>query len=133
MDELKYLDMDGINDIEIPEGLEERLSMKIDQWAESEGGQPRRAKRISLMRTISVAAGFILLIGIGMMLHGVDDKAHKDTFDNPEIACREAEKALELLAYNLGKGMEHLEKAKEMSVRTNNLINTTLEKIGNNE
>ena len=133
MERLRHLNLKKTGETEIPKGLEERLSMKIDQWAESEGGQPRRAKRISLMRTISVAAGFILLIGIGMMLHGVDDKAHKDTFDNPEIACREAEKALELLAYNLGKGMEHLEKAKEMSVRTNNLINTTLEKIGNNE
>lgn len=33
---MKYLDLERTVEVHIPEGLEERLSMKIDQWAKDE-------------------------------------------------------------------------------------------------
>ena len=138
MDELKHLNTEGLNDIEIPDGLEARLSMKIDQWAESETSKqvsehPLRKKRFSMFRTVSIAASIALLFGIGLMLHSQGNQAHKDTYDNPEQARQEAEKALNLLAYNLSKGMEQLEKVKEISATTNSTISKTLKTLENHE
>lgn len=143
MDELKYLHTEGLKDIEIPDGLEDRLSMMIDQLEENEEcaakatvalpAKPARKVRLRIIQAVSVAACIALIFGTATILNSKDDPAHKDTFDNPETACIEAEKALNLLAYNLGEGMKHLEKSKEISVRTNNVINRTIEKLGNNE
>ena len=140
MDELKHLNTEGLNDIEIPDGLEDRLSMKIDQWAESEGEtrkqaseHPLRKKRFSMFRITSIAASIALLFGIALMLHGQNDHAHKDTYDNPEQARQEAEKVLNLLAYNLSKGMEQLEKVKEISADTNSTISKTFKTLENHE
>lgn len=140
MDELKHLNTEGLNDIEIPDGLEDRLSRKIDQWAKSEGEtskqvseHPLRKKRFSMFRTVSIAASIALLFGIGLMLHSQSDHAHKDTYDDPEQARQEAEKALNLLAYNLSKGMEQLEKVKEISATTNSTISKTLKTLENHE
>lgn len=36
MEELKYLNLKRTGEAEVPEGLEERLSMNIDLWAEEE-------------------------------------------------------------------------------------------------
>ena len=44
-----------------------------------------------------------------------------------------AEKALNLLAYNLSKGMEQLEKVKEISATTNSTISKTLKTLENHE
>lgn len=138
MDELKHLNTEGLNDIEIPDGLEARLSMKIDQWAESERkvakpAPQQRKKRISLLRTASIAASIALLLGIGITLSNHDNKVQRDTFDNPEQARQEAEKALNLLVYNLGKGMEQLNKVKEISGSTNSTINNSLKLLENHE
>ena len=143
MDELKYLHTEGLKDIEIPDGLEDRLSMMIDQLEENEEcaakatvalpAKPARKVRLRIIQAVSVAACIALIFGTATILNSKDDPAHKDTFDNPETACIEAEKALSLLAYNLGEGVKHLEMSKEISVRTNNTINRTIEKLGNNE
>jgi hypothetical protein len=140
MDEMKHLNTEGLNDIEIPYGLEARLSRKIDQWAKSEGETRKqvsehslRKKRFSMFRSVSIAASIALLFGIGLMLHSQSDHAHKDTYDDPEQARQEAEKALNLLAYNLSKGMEQLEKVKEISADTNSTISKTLKTLENHE
>ena len=114
--------------------------MKIDQWAESEGETRKqvsehtlRKKRFSMFRIASIAASIALLFGIGLMLHSQGNLAHKDTYDDPEQARQEAEKALNLLAYNLSKGMEQLEKVKEISATTNSTISKTFKTLENHE
>jgi len=143
MDELKHLHTEGLKDIEIPDGLEDRLSMMIDQLEENEEcvakvtvtlpAKSAKKVRLRIIQAVSVAACIALIFGTVTILNSKDDTAHKDTFDNPETACKEAEKALSILAYNLGEGMKHLERSKEISMRTNNVINRTIEKLGNNE
>ena len=143
MDELKHLHTEGLKDIEIPDGLEDRLSMMIDQLEENEEcvakvtvtlpAKSAKKVRLRIIQAVSVAACIALIFGTVTILNSKDDTAHKDTFDNPETACKEADKALSILAYNLGEGMKHLERSKEISMRTNNVINRTIEKLGNNE
>ena len=115
MDELN---LKTLEQIPIPEGLEERLSAKIDEW-EREEKKPRR--RISVLRYVAAAACFALVFGVGYHLMNQEENtnlAEQDTYQDPVKAQQEAERALNMLAMNLNKGMGHLEKAKALSDKT---------------
>ena len=115
MDELN---LKTLEQIPIPEGLEERLSAKIDEW-EREEKKPRR--RISVLRYVAAAACFALVFGVGYHLMNKNENtnlAEQDTYQDPVKAQQEAERALNMLAMNLNKGMGHLEKAKAQSDKT---------------
>lgn len=142
MEELKYLNLKRTGEAEVPEGLEERLSMKIDLWAEEEKASSALGANTTVpsviflarfrpYRNIAVAACISLIIGIGSVigLLGKRNNAHKDTFDNPELARIEAEKALYLLAYNMEKGTKHLKQAKDIAVHTETSLNNTLKHL----
>lgn len=143
MEELKYLNLKRTGEAEVPEGLEERLSMKIDLWAEEEKrvNSALESKavvptasflaRFRPYRNIAVAACISLIIGIGSVISllGKGNNAHKDTFDNPELARIEAEKALYLLAYNMEKGTRHLKQAKDIAAHTETSLNNTLKQL----
>ena len=128
MDELDYK---ALEQIPIPEGLEERLSAKIDEWEKEEKLQ--KAKRRSLfpkaMRYTAAAASVVLIVGVGIHLLSQDkymNLAEQDTYQDPMLAKQEAERALTLLAVNLNKGMGHLEKAKALSDKTEKTLNEQL-------
>ena len=115
MDELN---LKTLEQIPIPEGLEERLLAKIDEW-EREEKKPRR--RISVLRYVAAAACFALVFGVGYHLMNKNENtnlAEQDTYQDPVKAQQEAERALNMLAMNLNKGMGHLEKAKALSDKT---------------
>ena len=119
MDELN---LKTLEQIPIPEGLEERLSAKIDEW-EREEKKPRR--RISVLRYVAAAACFALVFGVGYHLMNKNENtnlAEQDTYQDPVKAQQEAERALNMLAMNLNKGMGHLEKAKALSDKTERSI-----------
>ena len=118
MDEL---DNKALEQIPIPEGLEERLSAKIDQWELEEQKAQRRRLFPKALRYIAAAASVALVIGVGYnLLNQERDRilAEQDTYQDPIKAQQEAERALTLLAVNLNKGMGHLEKAKALSDKT---------------
>lgn len=143
MDEVKYLNIKSIEQVEIPEGLEERLSLKIDQWAEMEkeaqrksSAEPKPLKRgiltwTKFYKSVTIVACISAIIGIGSIigLHTSRNKAQIDSFNNPELAQAEAYKALWLLASNLEKGMTNYEKGKEITTKTQDIIDKTLNDI----
>ena len=121
-------ELEGVLELEripIPEGLEERLSAKIDEWEKIGESEERRVKseesvpsphanRFMLKRrkAFLLAASFILVCGIGLYFAlAPTNKGTIDTYDDPQLACQEAERALNLLAANLNKGLEHYEQA----------------------
>ena len=127
--------MDGLNwkeleQIPIPEGLEERLEAKIDEWERAE--EQTKAKRLMFpkaMRYGAIAACVALVFGVGYHLLNQDkytNLAEQDTYQDPLLAQQEAERALTLLAVNLNKGMGHLEKAKALSDETEERFNEQL-------
>ena len=128
MDELDYK---ALEQIPIPEGLEARLSAKIDEW-EQEEKQQKAQHRVLLpkaLRYTAIAASFALVFGVGYHLLSEDsimNLAEQDTYQDPALAQQEAERALNLLAYNLNKGMGHLEKAKSLSDKTEKTLNKQL-------
>lgn len=126
MDELN---LKTLEQIPIPEGLEERLSAKIDEWeAQQPLPQPLPREGSSksfplgrLVRYVAAAACFALVIGVGYHLMNQEENtnlAEQDTYQDPVKAQQEAERALNMLAMNLNKGMGHLEKAKALSDKT---------------
>lgn len=128
MDELN---LKTLEQIPIPEGLEERLSAKIDEWEKEEKQQ--KAKRRSLfpkpLRYAAAVASIVLVVGMGIHLLSQDkytELAEQDTYQDPMQAKKEAERALNLLAMNLNKGMGHLEKAKALSDKTEETLNEQL-------
>ena len=117
--------------IPIPEGLEERLSAKIDEWELEERLQKTQRRRLlpSTLRYTAVAASAALVLGIGYHYLRQDEPvnlAEQDTYQDPLLAQQEAERALNLLAANLNKGMGHLEKAKVLSDKAENTLNKQL-------
>ena len=128
MDALNY---EALERIPIPEGLEERLSAKIDEWEQEETKQKAQRRRLlpSALRYTAVAASVALVLGVGLHLMRQDKEvglAEQDTYQDPVLAQQEAERALNLLAYNLNKGMGHLEKAKALSDKTEKSLNKQL-------
>jgi hypothetical protein len=128
--------MDELNDkaleqIPIPEGLEERLSAKIDEWEQEERNQKAQHRRLlpSVLRYTAFAASVALAFGVGYHFLRQDEPinlAEQDTYQDPVKAQQEAERALNLLAANLNKGMGHLEKAKALSDKAEKTLNKQL-------
>lgn len=123
--------MKTLEQIPIPEGLEERLLAKIDEWEQEETKQKAQRRRLlpSTLCYMAVAASVALVLGVGLHLMRQDEVtnlAEQDTYQDPMLAQQEAERALNLLAYNLNKGMGHLEKAKALSDKTEKSLNKQL-------
>ena len=128
MDELN---LKTLEQIPIPEGLEERLSAKIDEWEKEEKQQEAKHRSLfpKALRYTAAAASVVLVVGVGIHLLSQDkymDLAEQDTYQDPMQARMEAERALNLLAMNLNKGMGHLEKAKALSDKTEQTLNEQL-------
>jgi len=98
--------------IPIPEGLEERLEAKIDEWDEASRTVAIRPKH-NAKKYFALAASFLLVCGIGLYfaLAPTTNKGTTDTYSDPQLACREAERALNLLSANLNKGLTQYEQA----------------------
>ena len=128
MDELNYNELEQIP---IPEGLEERLSARIDEWEKKEL-QQQSARRFQLpraMRYTAIAASFALVFCVGIHYLQQEEPvnlAEQDTYKDPVKAQQEAERALNLLAANLNKGMGRLEKAKALSDKAEKTLNEQL-------
>jgi len=124
MDELN---LKTLEQIPIPDGLEERLSKKIDEW-EAKPTTPSIPPRGEASNTPPrgrwrgvAAACFALVFGVGYHLMNQEENtnlAEQDTYQDPVKAQQEAERALNMLAMNLNKGMGHLERAKALSDKT---------------
>ena len=128
MDELN---LKALEQIPIPEGLEERLSAKIDEWEKEEKQQKAKHRPLfpKPLRYTAAAASVVLVVGIGIQLLNQEkyqNLAEQDTYQDPMQAKMEAERALNLLAMNLNKGMGHLEKAKALSDKTEQTLNDQL-------
>ena len=130
MDELN---LKTLEQIPIPEGLEERLSAMIDEWEAHPQPLPKGGESVAspLRRVVRYVAAACLALVFGFGIHYLQREelpssregqgvgfAEQDTYQDPVKAQQEAERALNMLAMNLNKGMGHLEKAKALSEKT---------------
>ena len=136
---MDQLHLKQLEQIPIPEGLSERLSAKIDEWEQQELQQQHARQRAkqrklypSMWRITAVAACMALVFGVGLHYFQQEEPinyAEQDTYQDPVLAQQEAERALNLLAANLNKGMGHLERAKALSDKAENTLNKQLKAL----
>jgi len=66
---------------------------------------------------ISIAASVVVLLGIGAFYFNQEAQDQDlGTFENPEIAFRETQKALDLLSGNFNKGVQSVQYVKEYEI-----------------
>ena len=126
---INELNIKELEQIPIPEGLEERLSAKIDEWDAASRTVAIHPKH-NARKYVALAASFILVCGIGLYFAlAPTNKGTIDTYDDPNIACMEAQNALQLLANNLNKGMSQYEAVNAKSRQAEEILNKQLKKL----
>lgn len=119
---MEEIDFKELDNIPIPEGLEERLTDSIDKWEKAEHKHTQRLCKTA----VAIAASVLAVAGISIYFYadtssddGTSDtqaiasssSGTTDTYSDPKVAYREAEKAIDLLAYNLNRGIRQYEEA----------------------
>ena len=81
-------------------------------------------KKSKNIRWLGMAASIVILLGIGYtFLNQPKQSDDLGTFDNPEIALIETQKALNLIAENLKKGKESMNYLQEFENTKNRIFN----------
>ena len=118
---------------EIPEGLESRLSRKIDEWDTGERRTLKIKKHIRALRLQwigSIAASLLILLSVGLYLYK-PYPAPQDTCATPEEAYAQAQKALIMLSSSLNKGIEKVESVQEATGKIQENVNEQLNRLNN--
>lgn len=117
----------------MPEGLESRLSRKIDEWDTRERrtlNAQRKGRILRLQWIGSIAASLLILFATGMYLQQPHHApAPQDTCATPEEAYAQAQKALVMLSASLNKGMEKMEAVQETTGKIEKNMNEQLNRI----
>lgn len=69
--------------------------------------------RASRIAWLSIAASAVVLLGVGLMFFNREQPQDLGTFDDPEVAFRETQKALDLLSGNVNKGIQGMQYVQE--------------------
>lgn len=91
-------------EVSVPEGLGDRLSEAIDEWAAKEE-RPKHSRIYRLRWIGGIAASVLMVVAFSWNLY---EPARKDTCSTPEEAYAEAHNALMQFAQALNKGTEQL-------------------------
>ncbi len=125
--------------VAVPENLKSKLNVLIDQLAEDEEKKSSpKTKRLWIWIS-SAAACIIILIASGVILNiQTEEKSglsaqESGIITDPDIASKEAQKALELVSKNFNKGTEQLALVSENMEKANRLIEKQLKTITNHE
>ncbi len=94
--------------------MEERLSAQIDDWASHEQQSRQKQRRAWLRHAVATAACLLLLVSVTVWFTHNQQKdsklttvTEKDTFDNPEDAAAETERALMLFSGVINKAINN--------------------------
>ena len=118
---------------EIPEGLEQALSRKIDEWDTHEKRKLKVKKHTRTLRLQwagSIAAGLLILFSVGGYLYKpYTAPTPQDTCATPEEAYAQAQKALVMLSGSLNKGIKKMESVHETTEKIQENVNQQLNRI----
>lgn len=107
-------------ELELPEGLSERLELQIDTWA----GRRRRSLRYWLGG--AVAAVLLLCVGIFTLEEEEGSGREQplaDTYTDPHEAALAAQDALAFLSSNLNKGISQMQDVRQEIDKVNRILN----------
>ena len=85
----------------------------------------RQDKKRNIAVWLSVAASVIVLLGVGLFTYNHENSSKLEdlgTYDDPEIAYKETQKALSMIALHLNKGVESINYIKEYQQSKNKIF-----------
>lgn len=85
----------------------------------------RQDKKRNIAVWLSVAASVIVLVSVGIFTYNHDNSSKLEdlgTYDDPEIAYKETQKALSMIALHLNKGVESINYIKEYQQSKNKIF-----------
>jgi len=94
------------------QGMEQRMGKQIDQWERVERMTERRSVGSTLKWVAGVAASLLLILSVSLIANHQQQKQFaqlqltKDTYDNPEDAAAEAQRALLKFSEAINKAIE---------------------------
>lgn len=98
----------------LPESFANRLERSIDEWSRVEHAAEHRTRTASLRWAVGMAAAFALVFSIGTALNLREDRnssyATIDTYDNPQDAYQETQRALQTFSLAINKGFNAIDK-----------------------
>lgn len=99
---------------QLPEGLERRMERSIEEWGRVEHHAGNRARTTTIRWVAGMAACFALVFSMGTALNIREDKqanyAATDTYDNPQDAYQETQRALRTFSLAINKGLDAIDK-----------------------
>lgn len=104
--------------VEVPEGLEDRLSRRIDTM--HAGDQLRH--RLWWRRVVGIAASLAILITVGLYVHNQHQTRailDEDTYTDPQEAYNQTEQVLTKLSLQLNKGDDGMQALEFMTQKLN--------------
>lgn len=100
--------------VQLPEGLERRMERSIEEWGRVEHHAGNRARTTTIRWVAGMAACFALVFSMGTALNIREDKqanyAVTDTYDNPQDAYQETQRALRTFSLAINKGLDAIDK-----------------------
>ncbi|MDR2147374.1 MAG: hypothetical protein LBE91_13040 [Tannerella sp.] len=114
------------DEINIPEGLSERLENKLSVYQSAVAPVKKSGKFFIIT---GIAATVLFCVGLFFALNfrsQYSSEKFADTFQDPVEAEMYAEKVLLMVSENLNKGLDSFEKAKENIDNTNKVLNNNL-------
>lgn len=117
---LKHIEVDEATDDELRiadqhlSAMEQRLSSQIDEWASQEQKSKQLRRRVWLRHAVAAAACLLMLVSVTIWYTNKQEKdnkvamvTEKDTFDNPEDAAAETERALMIFSGAINKAIDN--------------------------
>lgn len=119
--------------VDVPAGLEDKLSRMIDEKVEEEQRFFHRNRFKRNWRWIGgIAATILLLLGIGYGATGIGEDMRpptpQDTFSDPEAAYKVLQATLMEVSTNLNKGIEQVEETRFDLTKVNQEIKQEIQR-----
>lgn len=119
--------------VDVPAGLEDKLSRMIDEKAEEEQRFFHRNKSKRNWRWIGgIAATILLLMGIGYGITGIGEDMRpptpQDTFSDPEAAYKVLQATLMEVSTNLNNGIKQVEETRFDLTKVNQEIKQEIQR-----
>ena len=96
----------------IPVHLEKRIEHQIDGWNMVEKTVSRRARTISMRWISGIAASIVLVVSVAVFINSRADQheyvVQEDTYDNPQDAYAETQRALKFFSSKMNKGLAQI-------------------------
>ena len=99
---------------EVSSDLENKMSLLIDSWEESDKNKTKHIATIEFRkRILSIAATILLVVSIGFwyQYHSSGSSARENYFEDPQESQELVVEALRLFSNNFSKGTQTIEKA----------------------